>query len=91
MVGIFKFLFKKKKKHITHIKKELKKKEPSTLIRGIRKNKNPPRERERERERESTHILLGEKIWSEWGKWYQIYTKWNGEKNSQNIRIGKKV
>ena len=29
------------------LKKE-KKKEPSTLIRGIRKNKNPERERERE-------------------------------------------
>ena len=59
-----------KKKHSTktHIKKELKKKEPSTLIRGIRKNKNPPRERERERERESTHILLGEKYELNGGK-----------------------
>ena len=36
---------------IKHILK--KKKKPSTLIRVIRKNKNPPREREREKE--STH------------------------------------
>ena len=38
-----------------------KKKELSTLIRGIRKNKNP----ERERERESTHSFVGGKIWTE--------------------------
>ena len=53
--------------------------EPSTLIRVIKKNKNPPkerRERERERERERTHIFVNlEKIWIEWEKWYQIYTK----------------
>ena len=30
-----------------HIKKRKKKSEPSTLIRVIRKNKNPPKERER--------------------------------------------
>ena len=34
------------------------KKKPSTLIRVIRKNKNPPKER---RERESTHIFVWEK------------------------------
>ena len=52
-----------KKKHNTktHIKKELKKKEPSTLIRGIRKNKNP----QREREGDSTHSFVGEKVWIE--------------------------
>ena len=35
-------------------------KNPPTLIRVIRKNKNPPkeRERERERERESTHSFF---------------------------------
>ena len=29
---------------------------------------------------------MDEKIWTEWGKWYQIYTKWNEENKSQNIR-----
>ena len=38
------------------------KKEPSTLIRVIRKNKNLPKEwRERERERENSHFCVGKK------------------------------
>ena len=51
----------------------LKKREPSTLIRVIMKNKNPPKEKKGERERENSHFCVG-KIWFEWKKWYQIYT-----------------
>ena len=57
-------------------------KKPSTLNRIISKNKNPLRERERE----STQKFFVGKIWIEWKKWYQIYTKQNEEKNGQNIR-----
>ena len=47
---------KKKKYQNTYYKRN--KKEPATLIRGIRKNKNPQRERERDRE---LIVLWGEK------------------------------
>ena len=56
---------KKKKKNTqyqTHIKKE-KKKEPLTLIRVLRNNKNPPKE---SRERESTHSFVWEKYGLNW-------------------------
>ena len=65
MVSIFKFLFPKETKYEPKpkfnqcYKREredfLKKKEPSTFIKGIRKNKNS------ERERESTHSFVGKK------------------------------
>ena len=50
---------KKIPKHIFKYKK------PSTLIRIIRKNKNP---QERERERESIYNFFVGKIWIEWKK-----------------------
>ena len=63
----------RKKKHThtipKHINKKEKEKEPLTLIRVIRNNKNPQRERERVLTR------LCEKNMDWMGKQYQIYTK----------------
>ena len=44
----------------------------------IKKNKNPPKE---SRQRDYSQFFLG-KIWIEWEKVYQFYTKENGEKKS---------